>query len=138
MNRPDSEQHGYLCLCWLELSPPSPLLSSPLDEVYEKNKPCVFYLGSVDSFCSLHRQVALKNKVTLGDCLNYVKEARAKGLTAPVVLMGYLNPFLAYGLDDLMKDASEAGEINSRTACRRRERRGDRCPCIGFAGHDMT
>lgn len=55
-------------------------------------------------------QIALKNKVTLGDCLDYVRDARAKGLTAPVVLMGYLNPFLAYGLDKLMKDAQEAGE----------------------------
>ncbi|CAM9828625.1 unnamed protein product, partial [Ectocarpus fasciculatus] len=54
-------------------------------------------------------QIALKNKVTLGDCLDYVRDARAKGLTAPVVLMGYLNPFLAYGLDKLMKDAQEAG-----------------------------
>lgn len=58
-------------------------------------------------------QIALKNKVTLGDCLNYVRDARAKGLTAPVVLMGYLNPFLAYGLDKLMKDAQEAGERRS-------------------------
>lgn len=55
-------------------------------------------------------QIALKNKITLADCLDYVREARARGLTAPVVLMGYLNPFLAYGLDKLMKDASEAGE----------------------------
>lgn len=56
-------------------------------------------------------QVALKNKVNMKDCLSYIKSARAKGLTAPVILMGYLNPFLAYGLDDLMKDAQEAGKI---------------------------
>ena len=54
-------------------------------------------------------QIALKNKITLADCLDYMREARARGLTAPVVLMGYLNPFLAYGLDRLMRDASEAG-----------------------------
>lgn len=54
-------------------------------------------------------QVALKNNIRLTDCLRYVKEARAKGLTAPVILMGYLNPFLAYGLDKLMKDAQESG-----------------------------
>lgn len=28
------------------------------------------------------------NKVKLSDCINFVKEARAKGLTIPVVLMG--------------------------------------------------
>eukprot|EP00903_Cladosiphon_okamuranus_P005323 g5321.t1 len=54
-------------------------------------------------------QIALENNVTFVDCLGYVREARARGLTAPVVLMGYLNPFLAYGLDRLIKDASEAG-----------------------------
>ena len=55
-------------------------------------------------------QIALKNNVNLKDCLDYVRDARAKGLTAPVVLMGYLNPFLAYGLDKLMEEAREAGE----------------------------
>eukprot|EP00904_Undaria_pinnatifida_P001388 jgi/Undpi1/1124/HiC_scaffold_10.g04586.m1 len=54
-------------------------------------------------------QIALKNNVNLKDCLDYVRDARAKGLTAPVVLMGYLNPFLAYGLDKLMEEAREAG-----------------------------
>jgi tryptophan synthase len=57
----------------------------------------------------LTNQVALKNKVSLKDCLHYVEQARAKGLTVPVVLMGYLNPFLAYGLDKLMDDAKKAG-----------------------------
>lgn len=51
----------------------------------------------------------MKNKVNLQDCLGYIRDARAKGLTAPVILMGYLNPFLAYGLDKLMKEAQEAG-----------------------------
>lgn len=69
--------------------------------------PCVYVRGGL---CACVRQIALKNKVTLADCLDYVREARAKGLTAPVVLMGYLNPFLAYGLDKLVRDASEAGE----------------------------
>ena len=60
-------------------------------------------------------QVALKNNVNLKDCLDYVRDARAKGLTAPVILMGYLNPFLAYGLDKLMKEAQEAGERVGRS-----------------------
>ena len=54
----------------------------------------------------------MKNNVNLEDCLGYIRDARAKGLTAPVILMGYLNlnPFLAYGLDKLMREAQEAGE----------------------------
>lgn len=33
-------------------------------------------------------QVALENKIKLPDCLKYIKDARAQGLTIPVVLMG--------------------------------------------------
>ncbi|CAM9794650.1 unnamed protein product, partial [Discosporangium mesarthrocarpum] len=54
-------------------------------------------------------QVALKNNVRVSDCLEYVRQARSRGLTAPVILMGYLNPLLAYGLDQLMVDAQDAG-----------------------------
>lgn len=42
-------------------------------------------------------------------CLNMVKEARSRGLTAPVVFMGYYNPVLAYGEEQLVKDCKEAG-----------------------------
>jgi len=51
---------------------------------------------------------ALQNGVTIDDCLNYVKEARKKGLTCPVVLMGYYNPFLGYGEEKLVKACHEA------------------------------
>ena len=47
-------------------------------------------------------QVALQYKVTLQNCLEIVKVARGKGLTVPVVLMGYFNPFYMMGLDTLM------------------------------------
>ena len=40
-------------------------------------------------------EIALSHDVSLKNCLNFVACARAKGLTAPLVLMGYLNPFLA-------------------------------------------
>jgi tryptophan synthase len=42
-------------------------------------------------------------------CLEFVKEARSRGLTVPVVLMGYYNPFFQYGIDGLAKDAAAAG-----------------------------
>jgi tryptophan synthase len=38
-----------------------------------------------------------------------VKEARARGLKAPVLLMGYYNPFLAYGLKSLMAACVASG-----------------------------
>ncbi len=54
-------------------------------------------------------QEALKNDVKLKDCFEYVKLARNRGLTAPVILMGYVNPCLAYGLDQFVDDAKAAG-----------------------------
>lgn len=54
-------------------------------------------------------EVALRNGVTLADCLAMVTAARRGGLTVPVVLMGYYNPFLRYGEDALMADCVTAG-----------------------------
>ncbi|KAI9458270.1 bifunctional tryptophan synthase TRP1 [Russula earlei] len=38
-----------------------------------------------------------------------VREARNRGLTAPIILMGYYNPLLAYGEQNAIQDAFEAG-----------------------------
>lgn len=54
-------------------------------------------------------EVALKHGVTLKSCIDMVARARGKGLTVPVVLMGYYNPFVAYGLDALMEDCKQSG-----------------------------
>ncbi|KAI6101028.1 tryptophan synthase beta subunit-like PLP-dependent enzyme [Pisolithus croceorrhizus] len=43
--------------------------------------------------------IALQNGVDYATILGQVKEARSKGLTVPVLLMGYYNPVLAYGED---------------------------------------
>lgn len=53
--------------------------------------------------------IALKNSIDYSIVLRQLREARAKGLTAPVLLMGYYNPLLAYGEDKSIQDASEAG-----------------------------
>ncbi|KAI8909599.1 tryptophan synthase beta subunit-like PLP-dependent enzyme [Gorgonomyces haynaldii] len=52
--------------------------------------------------------IALQNNITIEDCLEYVREARKQGLKAPVVFMGYYNPFLMYGEAQLMKDCKQA------------------------------
>ena len=54
-------------------------------------------------------KIALQNGVGYAQCLEYVKEARAKGLKVPVVFMGYYNPLLAYGEERAVHDAREAG-----------------------------
>jgi tryptophan synthase len=53
--------------------------------------------------------VALANGVTTQQCLGMVRDARKRGLKAPVLLMGYYNPVLSYGEEKIMHDAKDAG-----------------------------
>ncbi|KAJ5929209.1 tryptophan synthase [Penicillium verhagenii] len=53
--------------------------------------------------------VALKNGARIPEMLSMVSEARALGLTAPVVFMGYYNPVYAYGEEKLIHDCRNAG-----------------------------
>tara|TARA_Y100001970_G_scaffold121071_1_gene150124 strand:- start:8734 stop:9531 length:798 start_codon:yes stop_codon:yes gene_type:complete len=52
---------------------------------------------------------ALANNTTLQDALNLVSEFRKKNKDTPIVLMGYLNPFEAMGLEVFCKKAKESG-----------------------------
>jgi tryptophan synthase len=54
-------------------------------------------------------QQALKNGVTVTSTLDMVRQARKRGLRAPVLFMGYYNPMLSYGEERLLKDCREAG-----------------------------
>lgn len=54
-------------------------------------------------------QTALSHGIRYADCLNLVSDARAAGLTVPVILMGYINPLLAYGEVESVKHAKERG-----------------------------
>ncbi|KAF9532151.1 bifunctional tryptophan synthase TRP1 [Crepidotus variabilis] len=53
--------------------------------------------------------VALKNNIDYVTVLSQLREARKQGLKAPVLLMGYYNPLLAYGEDQAILDAAAAG-----------------------------
>ena len=54
-------------------------------------------------------QIALEKGVTVRKSLNAVKELRQRGVDIPLVLMGYYNPMLAYGLERFIRDAMDAG-----------------------------
>lgn len=54
-------------------------------------------------------QTALEQGVTTKQVLAAVAELRQRGVTIPLVLMGYYNPILAYGLEKFVHDAIEAG-----------------------------
>ncbi|KAF2173168.1 hypothetical protein M409DRAFT_62758 [Zasmidium cellare ATCC 36951] len=52
---------------------------------------------------------ALANGTSTKHCLQIVRDARSRGLKAPVLLMGYYNPLLAYGEEKMLQDAKAAG-----------------------------
>jgi tryptophan synthase alpha chain len=54
-------------------------------------------------------QVALEKGITVKKSLAAVKELRKRGVDIPLILMGYYNPMLAYGLEKFIHDAKEAG-----------------------------
>lgn len=54
-------------------------------------------------------QVALENGTTVAACLDAVKELRDGGISIPLILMGYYNPMLAYGIDQFVNDAAASG-----------------------------
>jgi tryptophan synthase len=54
-------------------------------------------------------QIGVNQGITLHDVLTTAKEAREKGLTVPLVLMGYYNNIMQYGESKICKDAHEAG-----------------------------
>ncbi len=54
-------------------------------------------------------QVALDNGVTLSTCLDMCARLRERLPLVPLVLMGYYNPILAYGLERFARVAQEVG-----------------------------
>ncbi|MBE2184142.1 MAG: tryptophan synthase subunit alpha [Anaerolineae bacterium] len=54
-------------------------------------------------------QIALENGTTVQTCLDAVKALRDRGVDQPMLLMGYLNPILAYGEEAFVKAVVNAG-----------------------------
>lgn len=52
--------------------------------------------------------VALKNGMRLSTLIEQVKQIRKK-VDIPIILMGYINPVLQYGIEKFAKDAADAG-----------------------------
>jgi tryptophan synthase alpha chain len=53
--------------------------------------------------------IALKNGMTLRKLLEQVGETRELAPTTPLILMGYLNPMMQYGINELFSKCSEIG-----------------------------
>jgi len=54
-------------------------------------------------------QVALEQGITIPKSLAAVAELRKRGVSVPLILMGYYNPILSYGLARFVNDAQAAG-----------------------------
>jgi tryptophan synthase alpha chain len=54
-------------------------------------------------------QRALSNDVTVGRCISMVADLRGRGISTPALLMGYINPILAYGVERFVVDSADAG-----------------------------
>ena len=54
-------------------------------------------------------QVALEHGVNVARCLEMAAELRARGVAQPLLLMGYYNPILAFGVERFVDAATEAG-----------------------------
>lgn len=52
---------------------------------------------------------SLQNGVRLPYCMETASTLRERGLRAPLVMMGYYNPFLQYGMERLCTDAVKSG-----------------------------
>ena len=53
-------------------------------------------------------QVSLENGTTTASCLQMVRQLRQRGVQTPIMLMGYVNPILAYGEANYVHDAASA------------------------------
>lgn len=54
-------------------------------------------------------QKSLDNGTRLKDCIALVKRVREGGVEVPMMLMGYFNPVIKYGLDRYIADCADAG-----------------------------
>ncbi len=54
-------------------------------------------------------QIALEKGMSMRKSLSLVKELRVQGVQQPLMLMGYINPILAYGATQFVHDAALAG-----------------------------
>ncbi|MQC18353.1 MAG: tryptophan synthase subunit alpha [Chloroflexi bacterium] len=52
---------------------------------------------------------AIRNGTTGETVLAAVRELRARGVRVPIIIMGYFNPLLSYGIRRFVEDAAEAG-----------------------------
>ncbi|GIW10556.1 MAG: tryptophan synthase subunit alpha [Chloroflexi bacterium] len=77
---------------------------------------------------------ALQHQITLGHCLATVRAARAAGYQLPLLLMGYYNPILRFGVARFAAEAAAAGVAGCIVPDLPPEERGELLPPLEVHG----
>ena len=117
MNRLDlAFQHRPAFMPYFPLGFPTPEISVDVIEALAKNGADLIEVGLPFSdpladgpVIQRATQIALQNGMTVARALRAVADLHARAVAIPLVLMGYYNPLLAYGLLRLALDAADAG-----------------------------
>ena len=112
-----AKQAGHAALMpYLTLGYPNPELSLALVEAAARAGADLIELGVpfsdplADGPTIQHStQVALRQGMTVARCFELATRLRGDGVTQPLLLMGYFNPLLAYGIQRFVEDALHAG-----------------------------
>ena len=54
-------------------------------------------------------QIALENGITLADCMDICAQVRSRHPDVPLLMMGYYNPVLAYGIERFAQEGKRSG-----------------------------
>src|SRR5512145_2974682 len=109
-------EHRAALMPYYTLGFPTPAVSLDVVKAIAESGPDLIELGVpfsdplADGPTIQHStQVALEQGMTVARCIQMVVELRAAGVTQPCLLMGYINPILAYGVEKYVADAVSAG-----------------------------
>lgn len=117
MNRIDAAfQHSPIFMPYFPLGYPTIDSSVDIIEALAKNGADLIEVGLSFSdpladgpVIQQATQTALQNGITLKKALACVAELRRRGVTIPLILMGYYNPILSFGLKNYVEAAQSAG-----------------------------
>jgi tryptophan synthase alpha chain len=111
-----NSQHRAALMPYFTLGFPDPESSIGIIECIAKNGADILELGIPFSdpiadgpTIQYSTQVALNFGINSAKCLEMVRELRAKGVEQPILLMGYYNPILNYGIDRFVVDSAQVG-----------------------------
>jgi tryptophan synthase alpha chain len=104
------------CMPYFTLGYPTPALSGEIVLAAAKSGADLFELGVpfsdplADGPTIQHStQIALENGMTVRGCLEQVRMLRRNGVQQPLLLMSYINPLLAFGLEAFAAQAAADG-----------------------------